>query len=158
MASGVVILLDVVAALSGEVVPTLGHGATTLGVGASTFGGFVCCQVMIAVSSWMARMCLILSADDLVAVPPNALRKSTTAAMEGSCCKVTGTWQWAGYKCQVSEKWKWHLQECRIGGIGSGQRRVRRRSHRLHVAPRKCVILDRRITGLWFLVGPGVSC
>ena len=54
MASGVVMLLDVVAALGGGVVATLGHGATTLGVGASTVGGSVCCLSMIAVSSRMA--------------------------------------------------------------------------------------------------------
>jgi hypothetical protein len=41
MASGVVMLLDVVAALGDGVGATLGHGATTLGVGASTVGGFV---------------------------------------------------------------------------------------------------------------------
>ncbi len=38
MASGVMILLDVVAALGGGVVATLGHGATTLRVGVSTVG------------------------------------------------------------------------------------------------------------------------
>ncbi len=42
MALDVVMLLDVVAALGGGVVPTLGHGATTLGVGASTVGVSVC--------------------------------------------------------------------------------------------------------------------
>jgi hypothetical protein len=82
MALGVMMLLDVVAALGGGVVATLGHGATTLGVGASTVGGFVRCPVMIAVSSWMARMCLILLADDLVTVPPCTLRRSAVAAME----------------------------------------------------------------------------
>jgi hypothetical protein len=46
MASGVVMLLDVVATLGGGRVPTLEHGATTLGVGASTVGGFVCCPAM----------------------------------------------------------------------------------------------------------------
>ncbi len=44
-------LLDLVAALGGGVVATLGHGATTLKVGASTVGEFVCCPAMIAVSS-----------------------------------------------------------------------------------------------------------
>ncbi len=106
MASGVVMLLDVVAALGGGVVATLRHGATTLGVGASTVGGFVHCPAMIVVSSWMAPMCLIFSADDFITVPPNTLRRSAAAAMERSCCKVTGTWQWAGYKRQVLEKWK----------------------------------------------------
>jgi hypothetical protein len=66
MALGVVMLLDVVASLGGGIVATLRHGATTLGVGASTVGGFFCCPAMITVSSWMACMCLILSADDLV--------------------------------------------------------------------------------------------
>jgi hypothetical protein len=102
-------LSDVVVALGGRVVATFGHGATTLGVGAYTVGGFVCCLVIIAVSSWMARMCLILLADDLVTVHPNTLRRSATTAMERSCCKVTGTWQWAGYKRQVSEKQKRHI-------------------------------------------------
>jgi hypothetical protein len=92
MALGVVMLLDVVAALGGGVVATLGHGATTLGVGASTVGGFVHCPVIIAVSSWMAHMCFTLLVDDLVTVPPNALRRSAPAAMERSCCKVTKTW------------------------------------------------------------------
>jgi hypothetical protein len=109
MALGAVMLLDVVAALGGGVVATLGHGATTLGVGTSTVGGFVHCPAMIAVSSWMARMCLILSAEILVTVPPNTLRRSAAAAMERSYCKVTGTWQWAGYKHQVLEKQKRHI-------------------------------------------------
>jgi hypothetical protein len=69
MASGVAMLLDLVATLGGGVVATLGHGATTLGVGASTVGGFVHCRAMVAVSSWMANMCLILSADDFGTVP-----------------------------------------------------------------------------------------
>jgi hypothetical protein len=106
MASGVMMVLDVVVAFSGGVVAPLGHGATTLGVGASNVGRYVCCPAMIAVSSWMARMCLILSADNFGTVPPNTLRRSDVAAMERSCCKVTETWQWAGYKCQVLEKWK----------------------------------------------------
>jgi hypothetical protein len=42
MASDVMMLLDVVAALGGGVVATLGHGATTLEVGASTVGVSVC--------------------------------------------------------------------------------------------------------------------
>ena len=42
MASGVVMLLDVVAALGGGVVATLQHGVTTLGVVASTVGVSVC--------------------------------------------------------------------------------------------------------------------
>jgi hypothetical protein len=57
----------------------------------------------------MARMCLILSADDFVTVPPNTLTRSAAAAKERSCCKVTGTWQWAGYKRQVLEKRKRHI-------------------------------------------------
>jgi hypothetical protein len=92
MASGVVMLLDMVATLGGGVVATLGHGATTLRVGASTVGGFVCCPAMIAVSSWMAHMCLIFLADNFGTVPPNTLRRSAAAAIERSCCKVTGTW------------------------------------------------------------------
>ena len=106
MALGIVMLLDVVAALGGGVVATLGHGATTHGVGAFTVGGFVCCLAMIAVSSRMACTCLILSADNFATVPPNTLRRSAAAAMERSYCRVTGTWQWAGYKRQVSEKLK----------------------------------------------------
>jgi hypothetical protein len=112
MTSGVVMLLDVVAALGGRVVATLGHGATTLEVGVSTVGGSVFCLAMIAVSSRMACLCLILSADDFGTVPPNTLRRSAVAAMERSCSKVTGTWQWAGYKRQVLEK-----QKCRIPGM-----------------------------------------
>ncbi len=91
MASGVMILLDVVSALGGGVVATLGHGATTLGVGTFTVGGSVHCPAMIAVSSRMARMCLILSADNFGTLTPNTLRRSAAAAMERSCCKVTGT-------------------------------------------------------------------
>ncbi len=69
MASGVMMLLDVVAALGGGVVATLGRGANTLGVGASTVGGSVCCPAMILVSFQMARMCLILSVDNVGTVP-----------------------------------------------------------------------------------------
>ncbi len=102
-------LLDVVASLGDGVVGTLGHGATTLRVGAFTVGGSVCCPAMIVVSSWMACMCLILSANNFGTVPPKTLRRSAAAAMERSCCKVTGTWQWAGYKRQVLEKQKQHI-------------------------------------------------
>jgi hypothetical protein len=109
MALGVVMLLDVVATLGGGVVVTLGHGATTLIVGASTVGGVVCCPAMIAVSSWMAQMCLILSVVDVGTVPRNILRRTVATAMKRSCCKVTETWQWVGYKRQVSEKWKQHV-------------------------------------------------
>jgi hypothetical protein len=56
MASGVMMLIDVVAAFGGGVVATLGHGATTLGVGASTVGGSVRCPAMITGSSQMACM------------------------------------------------------------------------------------------------------
>jgi hypothetical protein len=84
-------LLDVVATLGGGVVTTLGHGATTLGFGASTVGGVICCPVMIAVSSWMARMCLVLSAVDFGTVPPNTLRRFAATVIDRSCCKVTGT-------------------------------------------------------------------
>ncbi len=87
---------DVVATLGDGVVITLGHGATTLRVGASTVGGVVCCSTMIAVSSWTAQM----------TVPQNTLRRSAAAAIERSCCKITGTWQWAGYKHLVLEKRK----------------------------------------------------
>jgi hypothetical protein len=106
MALGVVMLLDVVTALGGGVVTTLGHGATILGVVASTAGGFVRCPAMIAVSSWLACLCLILLVDNFGTVPPNTLRRSAATAMERLCCKVTGPWQWAGYKCQVLEKRK----------------------------------------------------
>jgi hypothetical protein len=112
MASGVMMMLDVVAALGSGVVATLGCGANTLGVGASTVGGSVCCLPMIPVSFQMAHMCLILLADNFGTVPPNTLRRSAAAAMERSCCKVTEIWQWAGYKCQVSQK-----QKRRIAGM-----------------------------------------
>ncbi len=58
-------LLDVVATLGGGVVATLGLGAATLIVGASTVSGVVHCPAMIAVSSWMAWMCLIFTAVDV---------------------------------------------------------------------------------------------
>jgi hypothetical protein len=112
MASSVVILLDAVAALNGGVVANLGHGATILGVGASAVGGTVRCPAMIAVTSWMARMCLIFLADNFGTVPPNTLRRSAAAAMERSCCEASGTWQWAGYKHQVLEK-----QKRRVAGM-----------------------------------------
>ncbi len=54
-------VLDVVDTLGGGVVTTLGHGATTLRFGASTVGGVLHCPAMILVSSWIARMCLIMS-------------------------------------------------------------------------------------------------
>jgi hypothetical protein len=75
MALGVVMLLDVVATLGGGVVTTLGHGATTV-------GGVVCCSAMIAVSSWTARMCLILSAVDFW--------YSTPKYLEEVCCPCNG--------------------------------------------------------------------
>ncbi len=106
---GIMTLFDVVATLGCGVVATLGHEAITLGVGASTVGGVVHCSAMIAVSSWMARICFIFSAVDVGTVPPNTLRRSAATAMESSCCKATGTWQWAGYKRQVSEKRKRHV-------------------------------------------------
>ena len=106
MASGLVMLLDVVAGLGGGVVATLRHGATTLGVGASTVGVSARLPATIVVSFWMDCSCLILLADDLGTVPPNTLRRSAAAAMDRSCCKETGTWQWAGYRRQVLEKRK----------------------------------------------------
>jgi hypothetical protein len=112
MASSIVMVFNVVATLNGGVVATLGHGANTLGVGVSTVGGVVRCPAMIALSSWMAWMCLILSAVNDGTVPPNTLKRSAATAMERSCCKATGTWQWAGYKCQVSEK-----QKRRVAGM-----------------------------------------
>jgi hypothetical protein len=69
MVLGFVMFFDVVATLGGRVVATLRHGATILGVGASTVGGVICCPAMIAVSSWMAQMCLIFSASMLVQYP-----------------------------------------------------------------------------------------
>ncbi len=112
MALGVVMLLDVVATFGGEGVATLGHGANTLGVGASTVGGPIHCPAIIVVSSRMACMCLILLADIFDTVPPNTLRRSAAAAMESSSCKVTRSWQWAGYNHQVSEK-----QKRRVAGM-----------------------------------------
>jgi hypothetical protein len=109
MASGLVMLLDVVAGLGGGVVATLRHGATTLVVGASTVGVSILLLAMIAVSFQMACTCLNLLADDLGTVPPKTLRRSAAAAMDRSCCKETGTWQWAGYKRQVLEKQKRHV-------------------------------------------------
>jgi hypothetical protein len=93
MALGVMMLFSEVASLNGGVVATLGLGATTLVVGTSTVGWVACCPAMIAVSSWMAWMCLIFVAVDLDTLPPITLRRSAAAAMERSCCKATGTWQ-----------------------------------------------------------------
>ncbi len=70
MASGLVMLLDVVAGLGDGVVTTLRQGATILGVGASTVGVSVHLPAMIAVSFRMACTCLILSADNIGTVPP----------------------------------------------------------------------------------------
>jgi hypothetical protein len=100
MASGVVSFLDAVATLGGGVVVTLRHGATTLGVGASTVGGVVCCPAMIAVSSLMAQMCLILSVVNFgIIVPPNTLRRLLPLQWRGHVVKYLGlgTWQWVGY-------------------------------------------------------------
>jgi hypothetical protein len=82
MALGVMMLLDVVATLDGGVVTILEYGATTLADGASTVGGVAHCPAMIVVRSWMAWMCLILSAVNFSSVPPNTLRRSAVAAME----------------------------------------------------------------------------
>ncbi len=109
MALGLMMLLDVVAGLGGGAVAILRHCATALGVGASTVGVSVCLLAMITVSFWMACKCLIFLADDLGTVLPNTLRRSVAAAMDRSCCKETGTWQWARYKCQMSEKRKWRI-------------------------------------------------
>ncbi len=99
-------LFDVVAILSGGVVLSLGLGATILLVGASTVGGVARCPTMIAVISWMSWICLIFAAVVVGTLSPITLRRSAAAVMERSCCKATGTWQWAGYRCQVSEKRK----------------------------------------------------
>ncbi len=112
MASGLVMLLDVVAGLGGGVVATLRHGATTLGVGASTVGVSVCLLAMIAGSFRMACTCMILSTDNLGTIPPNTLRRSVAAAIDRSCWEETGTWQWAGYKHQV-----WEKQKRRVAGM-----------------------------------------
>jgi hypothetical protein len=101
-----VILFYVVATFGVGVVTTLRPGATTLIASDSTVGGVTCCPAMIAVSSWMAWVCLIFSVVDVGTLPPITLRRSAAAAMERSCCKATGIWQWAGYRCHVSEKWK----------------------------------------------------
>ena len=37
---------------------------------------------------------------------PRALMSSAAVEMEISCCEVTGTWLWAGYRRHVSEKRK----------------------------------------------------
>jgi hypothetical protein len=44
----------------------------------------------------MALMYLILSLVDTGTVPPNDARRSSVAAIERSCCEVTGIWQWVG--------------------------------------------------------------
>jgi hypothetical protein len=112
MALGVVMLFNVVGTLGGGVVATLGLGATTLLASESIVGGVACCLAMIAVSSLMALMCLIFAAVTVGTLPPISLRRSAAAAMERSCCKATGTWQWAGYRRHVLEK-----QKCRVVGM-----------------------------------------
>jgi hypothetical protein len=99
-------LFDVLATLSHGVVATLGLGATTLIASESTVGELTCCPAMIAVSSWMVCMCLIFAAVDFGTLPPITLRRSAAPAMERSCCKATGIWQWAGYRRHMSEKRK----------------------------------------------------
>jgi hypothetical protein len=106
MALGVMMLFAVVATLSGGVVATLRLGATILVAGASTVSGVACCPAMIAASSWMAWMSLIFAAVNVGTLPPITSRWFAAAAIKRSCCKATGTWQWAGYRCQVSEKRK----------------------------------------------------
>jgi hypothetical protein len=104
MAFGVVMLFDVVATLRGAVVGPLGLGATTLVASESTVGRVTCCLAMIVVSSWMAWMCLIFAAVDVGTLPPITLRRSAATAMERSCCKAAGIWQWAEYRRHVSKK------------------------------------------------------
>ncbi len=81
MASGVMMLLDVVAAIGAGVVASLGHDATPLAVGASTVGGSVRCPAMIAVSSRMPCMCLILSA---------GFWHNTPKYLDKVCCHCNG--------------------------------------------------------------------
>ncbi len=73
MALSVVLLFNVAATLGGGVVTTLGHGSTTLVVGASIGGGVLCCSAMIAVSSWMAQMCVFFAAVNVGTVSPKYL-------------------------------------------------------------------------------------
>ena len=68
--------------------------------------GCTCRPAMIAVSCCMALMYLILSLVDTGTVPPSDARRSSAAAIERSCCEVTGIWQWVGYRCHVSENQK----------------------------------------------------
>ncbi len=54
----------------------------------------------------MAQIFQIFSVVDVGTLLPRALRRSAAAAMERSCCKVVGIWQWVGYRCHVLEKQK----------------------------------------------------
>ncbi len=54
----------------------------------------------------MARTCLCFAVADAGTIVPNALRRLVAAAIERSCCKAMGTWEWVGYIHHVSEKQK----------------------------------------------------
>jgi hypothetical protein len=54
-------------------------------------------------------MCLIFAAVVVGIAAPSALMSSAAVAMEISCCEVTGTWLWAGYRSHVSEKRNLHV-------------------------------------------------
>jgi hypothetical protein len=54
--------------------------------------------------SWIALMCLIFSAVVVVITAPSALMSSAAVEMEISCCEVTGTWLWVGYRRHMSAK------------------------------------------------------
>jgi hypothetical protein len=56
---------------------------------------------MIAMSWLMAQTRLLFSVVNVGTLLPRALRRSTAAAMEMSCCKVIGIWQWVGYRLHV---------------------------------------------------------
>ena len=62
--------------------------------------------------SLIALMCLIFSVVVVGIAAPSALMSSAAVEMELSCCEVTGTWLWAGYRCHVSEK-----QNRRVAGM-----------------------------------------
>jgi hypothetical protein len=82
MSLGVMILFDIVANLGGGVVATHGLGATTLVASESTVGGVAHCPAMIAVSSWMAWMCLIFCS--------GLCWHITTNYLEEVCCHCNG--------------------------------------------------------------------
>jgi hypothetical protein len=62
--------------------------------------------------SLTALMSLIFSTVVVGIAAPSALMSSAAVEMEISCCEVTGTWLWVGYRRHVSAK-----QNRRVAGM-----------------------------------------